>query len=62
VKSLVLSGALAIVLSGARSSCYRVQRRELSHCSIIEFGNRNSSNKEILRISSNAAPIRASCA
>jgi hypothetical protein len=46
VKSLVLSGALAIVLSGARSSCYRVQSRELSPCSSIDFGNRNFTNEK----------------
>jgi hypothetical protein len=46
VKSLVLSGALTIVLSGARSSCYRVQGSELSSCSGIDFDNRNSSNQK----------------
>lgn len=46
MKSLVLSGALVIVLSGARSSCYRVQWGELSACSSIDFGNRNSSNQK----------------
>jgi len=48
VNSVVLSGANALVLSGARVSCYQVHGGGLSSCSSSRIGNRNSSNFKTL--------------
>lgn len=48
MNSVVLSSAGAIVLSGARESCYQVHGGALSSCSSSRIGDRNSSNFKTL--------------
>jgi hypothetical protein len=48
MNGVVLSGANAIVLSGARGSCYQVHGEGLSSCSRSQIDLRNSSNYKTL--------------
>jgi len=57
VNNIVLSGAPAVVPSGATLSCYQARQASVSHCRGYQFETLNSPNKEHLEGSNRLMPV-----